>query len=233
MRRLSLATVAVGLLAGLFFLPAVSYAQSSVNFYVGGFVNKGEEARDRQDVLWNDLDFLSFNINDFNGATAGAEYLVGLGENLEGSLGVGIYSRSVPSVYANFVNSNGSELEQDLKLRMVPFTATVRWLPLGHSSGIEPYLGAGVAIINYRYSESGQFVDFTDNSIFRDTFVGSGTATGPTILGGVRFPVGNVSFGGEVRWQKALGDLPADQDFAGSKIDLGGVNYLATFKVRF
>ena len=90
-----------------------------------------------------------------------------------------------------------------------------------------------IAVINYRYSESGQFVDFTDNSIFRDTFVGSGTATGPTILGGVRFPIGNVAIGGEIRWQKALGDLPADQDFAGSKIDLGGVNYLATFKIRF
>lgn len=232
MRRLSLTTVALGLLAGVF-LPAVSYAQSSVNFYVGGFVPKSEAARDRQDVLWNDLDFLSFRTGDFNGPTAGAEYLVGLGEHFDGGLGVGVYSRTVPSVYADFVNANGSELEQDLKLRMVPFTATVRWLPLGHSAGIEPYIGAGVAIINYRYSESGQFVDFTDNSIFRDTFVGSGTATGPTILGGVRFPVGNVAFGGEVRWQKALGDLPADQDFAGSKIDLGGVNYLATFKIRF
>ncbi|MFN7984423.1 MAG: hypothetical protein U0Q11_21475 [Vicinamibacterales bacterium] len=232
MRRLSLATVVMGLLAGVF-MPAVSYAQSSLNLYVGGFVNKGEASRDRQDVLWNDLDFLSFNINDFNGPTAGAEYLVGLGEYFDGGLGVGVYGRTVPSVYADFVNANGSELEQDLKLRMVPFTATVRWLPLGHSAGIEPYIGAGVAVINYRYSESGQFVDFTDNSIFRDTFVGSGTATGPTILGGVRFPIGNVAIGGEVRWQKALGDLPADQDFAGTKIDLGGVNYLATFKIRF
>lgn len=232
MRRLSLATVVMGLLAGVF-MPAVSYAQSSLNLYVGGFVNKSEASRDRQDVLWNDLEFLSFNTNDFNGPTAGAEYLVGLGEYFDGGLGVGVYSRTVPSVYADFVNANGSELEQDLKLRMAPFTATVRWLPLGHSAGIEPYIGAGVAVINYRYSESGQFVDFTDNSIFRDTFVGSGTATGPTILGGVRFPIGNVAIGGEIRWQKALGDLPADQDFAGSKIDLGGVNYLATFKIRF
>jgi len=232
MRRLSLATVAMGLLVGIF-SPAVSYAQSSVNFYVGGFVNKGEAGRDRQDVLWNDLDFLSFNISDFNGPTAGAEYLVGLGEHFDGGLGVGVYSRTVPSVYADFVNSNGSELEQDLKLRMVPFTATVRWLPLGHTSGFEPYIGAGVAVINYHYSESGQFVDFTDNSVFRDTFTGSGTATGPTILGGVRVPIGNLSVGGEIRWQKALGDLPADQDFAGDKIDLGGVNYLATFRIRF
>lgn len=232
MRRLSLAIIAVVLLAGLL-LPSATYAQSSVNFYLGAFVPKGEDARDRQDVLWNDLDFLSFNVKDFTAATAGMEYVVGLGDSFDGALGVGISSRSVPSVYANYVNANGSEIEQSLTLRMVPFTATVRWLPLGRSAGIEPYIGAGMAIINYRYSESGQFVDFTDGSVFRDTYTGRGTATGPTVLGGVQVPIGSVSFGGEVRWQRALGSLPADQDFAGDKIDLGGVNYLATFRVRF
>ena len=39
--------------------------------------------------------------------------------------------------------------------------------------------------------------------------------------------------GGEVRYQSAVADLPADQDFTGSKIDLGGFNYLLTFNVRF
>ena len=232
MRRLSFASVLLFLFLGML-VPVSGYAQQSLNLYVGGFVPTGEDARDKQDVLWNNLDFLAFNIKDFNGGTAGAEYLVGLGENFEGGLGVGIYSRNVPSVYTGYVNANRSEIEQDLKLRTVPFTATVRWLPLGRSAGIEPYFGAGVAVVNFRYSESGQFVDFTDGSIFRDTFVGSGTATGPTVLGGIRIPVGGWALGGEVRWQRAIGDLPADEAFAGSKIDLGGFNYLATFNIRF
>lgn len=232
MRRVSYVTVVFFLFAGLL-LPASGYAQQSLNLYLGGYVPTSEDSRDKQDVLWNNLDFLSFNIKDFNAATVGAEYLVGLSDNFEGGLGIGVYSRTVPSVYANYVNANGSEIEQDLKLRMVPFTATVRWLPLGHSAGVEPYFGAGVAIVNFRYSENGQFVDFTDGSIFRDNFVGKGTATGPTVLGGIRFPVGALSVGGEVRWQHAIGDLPTDQGFAGDKIDLGGFNYLATFKIRF
>lgn len=232
MRRLSIAT-AVFALAGLL-APTSSYAQQSINLYVGGFVPKAEQNRDRQDVLWNNLDFLAFNIRDFHGATAGAEYVVGLGEFLDAGLGVGVYSKRVPSVYDRLVNSNGSEIEQDLKLRMVPFTATVRFLPLGRSAGIEPYIGAGVAIINWRYSEVGDFVDYTDNSIFSDEFTGKGTATGPTILGGISFPIGDAwNLGGEIRWQRAIGDLPTDLGFAGNKIDLGGVNYLATFKVRF
>ena len=231
MRRLTVATalfVLTGLLA-----PATSFAQQSLNFYVGGFVPKGEDARDRQDVLWNNLDFLAFDIKDFHGGTAGAEYLVGLNEFIDAGLGVGLYKRTVPSVYAGLVNRNGAEIEQDMKLRMVPFTATVRFLPFGRSAGLQPYIGGGVAIINYRYSEAGEFVDFTDNSVFRDSFVGSGTATGPTVLGGVRVRLGAWDLGGEVRWQKAKGDLPAGRGFAGEVIDLGGWNYLATVNIHF
>ncbi len=85
----------------------------------------------------------------------------------------------------------------------------VRFLPLGRQHGIEPYVGGGLGIFNCHYSEAGDFIDFSDNSIFSDKFVGSGTATGPVILGGVRIPIGPLGFGGEVRWQSADGDLPA------------------------
>jgi hypothetical protein len=221
----------VALVLGLFATPPVS-AQQSLNLYVGGFVPRGEDGRDRDDVLLNNLNFLAFNIKDFHTVTVGGEWLLGFGKILEGSLGVGFHTKTVPAVYLNFVNANGSEIEQDLKLRVVPFTATVRFLPMGRNNGIEPYIGAGVAVLNYRYSESGQFLA-TDGSIFRDTFVGSGTAVGPVILGGVRVPVGSWGVGGEVRWQSAKGDLPSDQDFSGSKIDLGGFNYLFTVNVRF
>jgi outer membrane protein W len=219
------------LVLGLLATPQAS-AQQSVNFYVGAFTLRAVDGRDRNDVLVNNLNFLAFDVKDFNSPTVGGEWLIGLGDNFEGSLGVGFHTRTVPTVYLNFVNTNGSEIEQDLKLRVVPFTATVRFLPMGRHNGIEPYIGAGVGVFNYRYSESGQFLA-TDRTIFRDTFVGSGSAAGPVILGGVRVPVGSWGIGGEIRYQSAKGDLPADQDFAGSKIDLGGFNYLFTVNVRF
>ena len=52
-------------------------------------------------------------------------------------------------------------------------------------------------------------------------------------LGGVRVPIGGVRVGGEIRWQGGSGKLPANQDFAGSKIDLGGFNYLFVFNIPF
>ncbi len=212
--------------------PVKASAQQSLNFSIGGFVPRAEDARTRDDVLVNNLDFLAFNIEDFKGATVGAEWLASMGDKFEAGLGVGFYQRSTPAVYLGFTNSNGTEIEQDIKLRVVPFTATVRFLPMGHSGGIEPYIGGGVGVLSWRYSESGQFLA-TDRTIFRDTFVGKGSATGPVILGGVRFPLGAWGAGFELRHQSAEGKLPAEEDFAGNKIDLGGFTYNFTVHVRF
>lgn len=236
MRRLVISLSAftvVALVVGFIGTPAASAQQQSVNLFIGGFIPRGFDARASDDVLVNDQDFLDFNIRDFTGPTVGGEWLVAIGNNIEAGLGIGFYSKTAPSVYLNQVNGNGSEITQDLKLRIVPFTATVRFLPLGRHAAIQPYIGAGVGVLRYRYSETGQFVD-SDNNIFNGNFVGSGTATGPVVLGGVRLPVGDAfDLGGEIRYQSAKGDLPADQTFAGPKIDLGGFNYLVTFNVRF
>ena len=213
MRRLCLAglksCVAAGVMAlaiGLVATP-VATAQQSINFYVGGFNPRGEDGRSSQDVLVNNLDFLAFHIKDFNAATVGAEWLAGLGGNFEAGLGVGFSTRSVPTVYLDFQNANGTEIEQSLKLRVVPFTATVRFLPMGRHNGIEPYIGGGVGVFSFRYSETGEFLA-TDSSIFRGNFVGSGSATGPVILGGIMIPVGAAGVGFEARWQSATGDVP-------------------------
>lgn len=231
MRRLTTASLMALVVLGFVGTPVAS-AQQQVSFSIGGFSPRSEDARTTGDVLVNNLDFLAFNLKDFSGPIVGAEWLTALGDKFDAGLGVGFYQRSVPTVYNDFVNTNGTEIEQTLKLRVIPFSATVRFLPMGHHNGVEPYIGAGVGVLSYRYSETGQFLA-TDNSIFRGTFVGSGTATGPVILGGVRVPVGSWGVGGEIRYQSASGTLPADQDFAGSKIDLGGLTYTFTINIRF
>jgi hypothetical protein len=212
-------------------------AQQSVNFYFGAFTPAREDARSRSDgrsddVLVNNLNVFAFDINDFDSVTFGGEWLVALGTHAEAGLGLGLYSDSVNSVYRDLVNEDFSEIEQEFKLRIVPFTATFRFLPLGRRAGVQPYIGGGVGLFRWRYTETGEFVDF-DSTIFRDTYVGEGTSVGPVILGGVRFPLGRWDIGGEIRYQDAEGELPADQGFSGSKIDLKGFNYLVTFNVRF
>ena len=212
-------------------------AQQSVNFNFGAFTPFREDARSRSDgrsddVLVNNLNVYDFEINDFDSVTFGGEWLVALGSHAEAGLGLGFYSDSVDSVDRDQVDEDFSEIEQEFKLRIVPFTATFRFLPLGRTSAVQPYIGGGVGLFWWRYSESGEFVDL-DDTIFRGTYIGEGGTAGPVIFGGVRFGLGSWDLGGEIRYQKAEGELPADQGFSGSKIDLGGFNYLLTFNIRF
>ena len=99
----------------------------------------------------------------------------------------------------------------------------------------QPYIGGGIGAFNWRYSESGEFVDTSDDSIFRNTYVAKGWTAGPVVLGGIRFPVGDAfTIGGEVRWQRAEGDTDRDETgLLGDKIDLGGWNAAVTFHFRF
>jgi opacity protein-like surface antigen len=208
--------------------------RQAIGFTLGGFFLRGFDSRDERDTILADRESLAFELKDFNGLSVGGEWLVGLTDYLEAGVGAGFYQKTVPTIYSDFQNDNGSEIEQDLKLRIVPLTATVRFLPIGRG-GIEPYVGVGIGAFNWRYSEIGEFVDFTDSSIFPGRFIAKGTAVGPVVLGGIRGPVGDaLSLGGELRWQKATGDTGGIREgFLGDKIDLGGWHALLTMHIRF
>jgi opacity protein-like surface antigen len=206
---------------------------NSIGFNVGYFAVRGEDARVDDDVLLADLSSLAFEIDDFNGASFGGEFVFGLGNYLEAGVGANFYQRTVHSVYRDVVADDGFEIAQELKLRIMPISATVRFLPIGRG-GVEPYVGAGIGIFPWRYSEVGEFVDFSDDSIFRDRFVGDGVAVGPVVLGGIRFPVADIwTIGGEIRYQHAVGDDLFDRGLLGDKIDLGGWTTSFTFNLRF
>ncbi|HET7217264.1 MAG TPA: outer membrane beta-barrel protein [Vicinamibacterales bacterium] len=215
-----------------------SDARHAVGFNLGYFAVKGEDSRVDDDVLVANLsssDPLLFEIDDFNGFTLGGEWLYGVSEYIETGVGIGYYQRTVTSIYADKVNANGSEIVQDLKLRIAPITATVRFLPIGRSGPVEPYIGGGIGFFLWRYSETGEFVDSSDDTIFRDTYKADGAAVGPVILGGIRFPAGDaVTVGAELKWQKAEGDTNSvESRLLGNKIDLGGTSFNFTMHFRF
>lgn len=209
-------------------------AQQTLNFTLGQFTVRGEDARVEGDVLNRNREFLVFEIDEFNGPTVGVEYLVPLGDFLEAGAGIAFSRRTVPSVYRDFQERGGAEIAQDLRLRLVPVALTFRVLPLGQSVPIQPYVGAGLGIINWRYSESGDFINFNGQQpppIIRGSFVAEGTETGPIALAGLRFGGERLSVGGEVRYQAAEGEV--GEEFAAPAIDLGGWSYQFTLGLRF
>lgn len=209
-------------------------AQQTVNFSVGAFSLRGEDARVNGDVLIANRDLFLFDFSDFRSASITAEWLVPLGDYFEAGAGIGFASRTVPTIYDDFVRPDGSEIDQQIKLRTLPFSATVRILPLGRNRAFQPYVGGGIGATNWRYSETGDFIDFTlsGRPIFHDSYTASGTAIGPVAVFGARVPMGRMSIGGEIRYQKAEGKLD-ENDFLGPRLDLGGFHYVATFGLRF
>jgi outer membrane protein W len=225
-------------------VPAASAQDSSLALNLGYFALKGQDSRVDGDILnaercigtTGSCEPLLFDVKDFNNGTVSADWIVGLGDYFEVSAGVGIYQRTVPSVYEFLTDVDGSEIEQDLKLRVVPITATVRFVPTSRLAAVQPYIGVGVSFLNWRYSETGDFVDTADDSIFRYTYEADGWKTVPVVLGGVKFPLGGDKFllGGEVRWQEGDAELPTGTDgFISDRIDLGGFTYSATMQFRF
>jgi opacity protein-like surface antigen len=111
---------------------------------------------------------------------------------------------------------------------------------MGRHGGVQPYVGGGVAVVKWRYSEFGDFVDFNtilpDGSYgtFNDTFTDEGTDVAPVAFGGVRFAAtDNFLVGGEFRWQGGETSLDPELGFAGDRLSLGGYTAAATFQVRF
>jgi hypothetical protein len=223
--------LALGIGIGLLATPAA--AQQSLNLQVGSFMPRGYDTRVSNDVLLTDLNYLWFDLRDLRGATVSADWSVLLGNYLEVGAGVGAYERTVPAVWADSTWDDGSDIRSDLKLRIVPVTAMVKLLPLGAWRTIQPYVGGGLNVYFWRYSEIGDFVDLTDRSIYSARYIGNGTAVGPVGIAGVRARVSrNATIGVEGRYQWGEGKLSTN-DFLADRIDLGGSSVLATFGYRF
>lgn len=220
--------------AGVLALASPAAAQQTINFTFGYFTLRGEDARVEGDVLVANREVFAFDISDFNGPVIGAEWLIPVGQYLEAGAGIAFSRRTVESSYLEFVDADNFEIEQDLRLRTVPIALTFRAVPLGQRSPVQPYVGAGLGIVSWRYSEVGDFIDFSVSPppVFRDSFVASGSATGPIVLGGVRFAADTFSVGGEVRYLRADAEVDPNE-FFGSRIDLGGWTYQFTVGVRF
>jgi len=210
--------------------------QSSLSLNLGYFALRGEDTRILDDVIVENLGLFAFDLEQFNNTSVGAEWLIGLGDYAEAGLGVGFYQQTVFSVYDDFINDDGSEILQDFKLRVTPVTATVRFFPFGKRSTIQPYAGAGVGLFNWRYSEVGEFIDFStfNLDVFRDRFVADGNDVGAVYLGGIRARFGSrYAVGLEFRYQDVQGVVGIDQGFLEERIDLGGLTTSFTFNVGF
>jgi outer membrane protein W len=234
LKTLGMALVVVGAWAGSAASASAQVVQS-VQIGVGVFMPRGEDARVVNDVWLANLPVFRFEVKDFTGGEVSGEWNFGFGDRAELSLGGAFYQRSVNTLYRDYTNKDRSEIESTFKLRQIPATAVVRLMPFGTARSFQPYIGGGIAVTSWRYSETGDFIDFNDNNnVYRARYVATGTATGPVFLAGFRAPMGGdvYAFTFEGRYTKGEGTLNKN-DFLDTKIDLGGTSLRVGFLIRF
>ena len=83
-----------------------------------------------------------------------------LTDNVELGVRFDCYSRTVDTSYRDYTWPDGREIQQSLRLSMVPLGVSVRFVPTSKRAKIAPYVGGGVDAIFYQYEEYGDFVDF-------------------------------------------------------------------------
>lgn len=243
-------TRALILSAALLVFSVPASAQVVQGLHIGGgfFSPKGFDSRVDGDVLVRDAfgeslpdfpelsDALVFDMGDFRSGHLFAEWTFGFGDHVEVAAGAGFYTKTVPTIYYDLVDEFGDEIDQELGLRIVPLTAIVRFLPIGRAGDFQPYVGAGVGVFNFRYTEQGRFVDPVTFDIYEDRYTTTGSVPGGLVLGGVRIPIGGDIYGLtlEGRYQFATGETGGiDAGFLDEKIDLGGASFDIGFLVRF
>ena len=237
--RHTLKMFGVGLLMTAAFVarPATASAQvvQSLNLNLGVFMPRGEDTRVTGDVWLKDVSVYRMEVKDFTGAEVSGEWNLAFGNRVELGLGGAFYQRSKPTSYRDYTNPNHSEIESVFKLQTIPVTGIVRLLPFGSPSTFQPYIGGGIGVINWRYSEVGDFIDFNDNNnVYHARYTANGSKAAPVFLAGFRAPIGGDVWAitMEGRYMRADADLNTN-DFLGNKIDLGGTTLRFGVLVRF
>ena len=199
---------------------------------LGGYFPRADTGAEND--LFRDLDEL-FGVrgSDWDAFTGGIEISAELGSFFEAGIRADWSSRTLQTSYVDFVDADGQEIRQTLRLRLVPVGATLRLIPTGPNR-VAPYVAVGADLHYYRYEEFGDFVDFFDEDlpIVDDSFISDGTTFGWHVALGIRVPITyDISLTAEVKRQWAETEM--NDDFFQNRLDLTGTSATVGFRVRF
>jgi hypothetical protein len=192
------------------------------------------------------FDFTTENLTlekrDFSSFSGGASIGVAATDRLELSVDVGYSRAAKSSAFRHLIDNNDLPIEQRTTFERIPYTANVKlylnspgqrigttaWVP----AKLSPWIGAGGGVMQYRFHQNGDFVDFQTNKVFTSTFESTGATAVVQGLAGTDFTLTpSLALTGEARYLWARGDL--GRDFGGfNKIDLSGVSASVGLSLR-
>lgn len=195
---------------------------------------------DGLESLWDHTrDELTVKTSDLRGIYLAAELGIRASEHVDFVLGVGHTSSATRSKFRHWEYEDESDIVQTTEFTTTPLTVGLKayLLPRGRAIGsyawiprtVNPYAGAAVGIVRYRFQQYGEFVDYETLEIFTDTFRSVETGSTAHFFAGIDIGVNHRTlFTGEARYGFAKAPLDqqyfrgfTDLDLAGLKIGLG------------
>ena len=186
---------------------------------------------------------LTIDKADFRGPAVAIDVARAVTPRLDAVFGLEYGSTSMRSEYRHLVDNDFLPIEQTTALRTFHLIGEVRYafVPRGYAvsrlawvpRGMVPYAGAGAGAVWHEFEQSGDFVDYVDQSVFNDTFRSAGW--GPTVhaFGGVELHVHRRLFA-TVEARYVWADVPLDSTFVDfDPIDLAGFRTAAGINVVF
>jgi hypothetical protein len=186
---------------------------------------------------------LTIDKTDFNAPGLGGYVNIGVKSNLDAQFGIEYEKSNQPSEYRDLVDNNFQAIEQTTSLRSLNLMASLRvtLVPKGRSvsrfawvpTRVIPYVGGGGGAVYYEFLQTGDFVDYTDLTVFPDTFRSTGWAPSLHAFSGVDVQVYRSLYATiEGRYTKASAKLGTD--FIGfDPIDLSGFKVSAGINLLF
>ena len=179
---------------------------------------------------------------DFSSATVGTNFAVSVSPANDIVFDVSYTNVARRSEFRDWVDQNNLPIEQTTRLWRVPITVSVKhylaprgrsigrfaWIPAARA----PYVGVGAGMMQYKFDQVGDFVDFQTLNVLPDELVSTGWTPALHAFAGVDLSVSNyLVVTGEARYTWARG--PMGRDYVGfNRIDLSGVSVTAGLSIR-
>ena len=200
-------------------------------------------ARAQSDWFSFVTDELTLDAKDFNAPGFAADVSIALSRRADAVIGLEFSQSSTASEYRDFVDNDRLPINQTTRLRTFDMTGSVKLALLGKGVQVSrlawvprqfiPYVGAGGGLLRYDLEQTGDFIDYTDFSVFGSAFRSSGWTPLVQAFGGVDVRVLKrvyVTLDARYQWAKGtLDDTWIDFD----PIDLAGFKLAAGASLVF
>lgn len=199
----------------------------------GGFTN----AMASSDVFTYVTDRLTIDRSDFSSPTLGTSLAIRLSRRNDVVVDVGYSNVTRSSEFRDWVDQNDKPIEQTTSLHRIPVTLGLRhyitsrgravgqfaWIPARRAL----YVAAGGGMMQYKFRQAGDFIDFSTLNVFQDEFVSEAWTPVAHAAVGLDIALGLITrLNTEARFTWASGKMSTD--FVGfNRIDLSGLSVTA------